>query len=282
MKKNNLVVILVFVTICMFIILILVLFTNNAQKKQSKKIDNRKWIIAQRKDIYEKISLRGIVASEEKQIFSATMAKVKSVYKKDGDFVKKGELIALLDDQKIKAEIKKKEKEKLRLQEELKDLYEKQRKSQVVSQVEGEVKEIYVNKGDFVTKGTPICKVERLYEKELTVSFPSWLYKDILLDDKVKVITLDTGDEMQGVVKSKSSSFYIDNGNICVFDVTVAVKSAKLPLKAKAYCIYQLGDKSIQSINEGVVSAEEETIKATSDGCVEELNIAKYMRLNIG
>lgn len=62
--------------------------------------------------MYEEIILRGIVIFEEKLIFFFIIVKVKSVFIRDGDYIKKGDLIVFMDDISVRFELKKKEREK--------------------------------------------------------------------------------------------------------------------------------------------------------------------------
>ncbi|WPX09070.1 efflux RND transporter periplasmic adaptor subunit [Caldicellulosiruptor danielii] len=108
MRLKNSVFLIGFITVCIIVLIAVNLFTKNISKQHAEKIEDKNVVKVERKNLFEEITLRGVVNAKEKPIFSPTSAKVKSVLIKEGGYVKKNDLIAVLDDEKLRVEIKKK------------------------------------------------------------------------------------------------------------------------------------------------------------------------------
>lgn len=271
----------VFLIVCVVTLMVVYVFTNSIKKQQqAEKIQNKNVIKVVKKDLYEEITLRGIVTSEEKPIFSSTTAKVKSVFIRDGDYIKKGDLIAFMDDTSVRLELKKKEREKQSLYRDLENLYARLGECSVYSPFEGQVAEIYVKERDIISKGSPICKVVKTDVVYLTVAFPRWLFNNINQGDPIEVMVPEYGQEIKGYIRAKSSIFYTDENGFPAFDVEVILKEKGIPVKVKAYCIFRYNGQKVRSLNEGIITPEEDIIKSPTDGVVKNIYISKFSLLN--
>ncbi|WP_045173651.1 HlyD family efflux transporter periplasmic adaptor subunit [Anaerocellum danielii] len=279
MRLKNSVFLIGFITVCIIVLIAVNLFTKNISKQHAEKIEDKNVVKVERKNLFEEITLRGVVNAKEKPIFSPTSAKVKSVLIKEGGYVKKNDLIAVLDDEKLRVEIKKKEREKQILYHDLENLYTKLKECSVYSLYDGQVTEIYVKESDIVSKGSPICKVVKTDEVYFTVAFPAWLFENIDQGQQIKVILPELEQEAMGYVRGKSSVFYTNENGFLVFDVEIALKGENLPVKTKAYCIFEHKGQKVRSLNEGVVTLEENIIKSTADGIVKSIKISRFSNI---
>lgn len=148
-----------------FVIIILILssvylFTRYLSKFAEKStVSNQKTVKVIRMPIKEKIVLRGIVRAEEKAIYSLVSGMVRKVYVREGDYVKKGKLLAYIDASNKVSELKKKEKELEKLSNEIKKFQDKLEKYKFSSTFDGQVQEIYVTEGESVSLGANLFKI---------------------------------------------------------------------------------------------------------------------------
>ncbi|ABP66278.1 hypothetical protein Csac_0658 [Caldicellulosiruptor saccharolyticus DSM 8903] len=270
----------VFVIVCIVILIVVNVFTKSIKTRQAEKMQNENVVKVIKRDLDEETTLRGVVTSEEIPIFSPVTAKVKNVFIKENNYVKKGDLIAILDDTKIRLEIKRKEREKQSLYKDLESLYTRLGECSVYSPFEGQVLEVYVKEKDVISKGSPICKVSKTDLVYLTVAFPKWLFKNIKQGDPIEIILHEFGQEIKGYVRSKSSVFYTDENGFPAFDVEVVLKERSIPLKARAFCIFEYNGQKVRSLNDGIITAEEDVIKSPTDGVVKSIYISKFSQIN--
>jgi|GEM_PF-3255074 len=280
MKLKKCASLFIFVITCVVILIVVSVFTNSLKTRQIEKLQDKNVVKVIKRDLHEEITLRGVVTSEEKPLFSSVTAKVKNVFIKENDYVKKNNLIAIFDDTKVKYEIKIKERERQNLYKDLDNLHLKLMECSVYSPFEGQIIEVYVKEGDIVSRGSPICKISKTDLVYLTVAFPKWLFKNIKKGDSILIVLEEFGQEIRGYVRAKSSIFYTSENGFPAFDVEVVINERNIPLKTKAFCIFEFSRQKVRSLNDGITTAEEDVLKSPADGVVKNIYITKFLKVN--
>jgi len=275
-----------------FVIIILILssvylFTRYLSKFAEKStVSNQKTVKVIRMPIKEKIVLRGIVRAEEKAIYSLVSGMVRKVYVREGDYVKKGKLLAYIDASNKVSELKKKEKELEKLSNEIKKFQDKLEKYKFSSTFDGQVQERYVTEGESVSLGANLFKIVNNKSLFLTVAFPSWLFNSIRVGQRLKVVLTEYDIETEGFVDAKSSLFYVNDNGQSVFDVKICVdnEGRSLPSGAKAFCVITSKNpyQEIRSVNEGILKMDEIVIKSEVEGRIKKIFVKQYDRIKKG
>ncbi|WP_019121275.1 efflux RND transporter periplasmic adaptor subunit [Brevibacillus massiliensis] len=126
-----------------------------------------------------------VEAKAREEVNPETSGKVKDVLVKEGQHVKKGDVLFTLDSDDAALELQKLELNLQRINKDLKEIKEK--KDKIVADKAGRVKEVLVKEGDEVSKETIIAKLTNPNYLKITGNFTSYEVEHVKVGQKARV-----------------------------------------------------------------------------------------------
>lgn len=163
-----------------------------------------------------------VEAKEYEEVKPDLASKVERLYVKEGQQVKKGDVLFTFDSQDAELELQKQELTLTKNEREMLKL--KQRKATIQADQQGKVTEVLVKSGDEVTENTVIAKLVDIEHLEIVGKFFSSQAAKVKPGQKVRVFLRQSLSYMDGVVLDVDHvGQKVDNAGI-LYDVKVLVK----------------------------------------------------------
>ncbi|TZE82883.1 efflux RND transporter periplasmic adaptor subunit [Calorimonas adulescens] len=213
--------------------------------------------------------------ADEETIRLRRSGKLVQVNFKEGDVVKKGDLMYVIEDDNVALSLKQSELNLKQLNLEMEDLNKQKAGEKVTSPIDGRITAINVNEGDSVNNGTVIATIESDNYFKFTAGISQTEIGKIKVGQSVNVFLPDYLASLTGTVTSVDSSPQPTSGGGIIYNVEVQVKnpgSLKGGEKVNATIITSSGN--VQAFTTTALErAEVENVKAVLAGDIEKLYV---------
>lgn len=195
-------------------------------KGKSKTAANFAQFKVMKRDIAVTISGSGTIASSYRQEISSKVdGTITKVNFKEGNKVKKGDLMIELDDKDIVKEV---ERAKLSIKQAQSDLESAQKNIADLSAkapIKGQVINFNIKKGDQINKGAEICTINDNTQLLITLPFGSNQAKKMSVGQKAEVYLQDYMETVDGKVTYVNKTGRAVEGGGKVYDVELVIKN---------------------------------------------------------
>lgn len=219
-------------------------------------------------------------------IYPKSSGKIEKLYVKEGDTVKKGDILFEISNKDIDLALKKAELNLKQQQIAVNELISSEEKKEVKSTQEGYVKEVLVRIGDQVNKGTTLARIITNPDKSIIKApFNGSQIKNIKPGQKAEVFFTDSLFSVVGKVKSIDQKGELQsNGAVfyyaqIIIDGDYYVEGQKTPAIVNVYT-----DKGIEkSVEAGYIEAPEILdVKADISGYISNIFISENEKVSKG
>ncbi|EJL42324.1 hypothetical protein BAG01nite_22660 [Brevibacillus agri] len=163
-----------------------------------------------------------IEAKAREEVRPEISGKVQKLFVKEGQAVKKGDVLFTVDSVDAQLELQKQELAIIRAQKELNEL--KNKKDKIVADKTGKVKEVLVKEGETVTPDTVVAKLTNTDYLKITGKFTAYEAEHFRVGQQVKVFISSSLYYVDGVVTKVDHIGQKEKGVGGVHDVDVLVK----------------------------------------------------------
>lgn len=241
---------------------------SSGAKDDTKYIQNK----VRKGSIDVTISGSGTVTSSSRQDITAKVSgTISALFFKEGDSVKKGDLLVGIDSMDLDQNIRRTKLSIEQAQNDLNTSIENVENLSITSPISGQVSNILINEGDNVNKGADICTITDTSALKFTVSFNESQIKKIYAGQQAEVYLQDYMDIVNGVVMYVNNSPVIVDGGGKVYNVEISINntgSIRAGVRASAKV------NNVFSVDSGIAEYKDvKKIKALSSGTVEEIKI---------
>lgn len=256
------------------------------KKELLDKVKNVNTVKPSIKTIEASLSTTGIVEPLHKyDITSLVEGEIISSDFKEGDYVKKNQLLYEISTDKINSDVKSannsitraeynldKAREKSeKLKKEYFELKDKKYDLDINSKFEGSVSEVLVKKGDRIGYGTSLFKINDIKNRELVIPFIATEISESLEGNYIDVNLVQTDEKITGKIIKVDKNTTTLSGNRVIKNIYIKVNSERIPNVAQGYV-------TINGIDSDYVSfspIKEEIILADKDGVVDKVYFEK-------
>ncbi|WPX08715.1 efflux RND transporter periplasmic adaptor subunit [Anaerocellum danielii] len=227
-----------------------------------------------------------IQSSTTRNVLSKVNGEVKKLFVKNGQFVKKGDIIALIDDNQASFKIESLKRQLLDLQLQKENLQRQLQNSILKSPQDGFVQNISAGEGMLASQGMQMMTIVDDSRMKLSVQFPAWCYGKVKRGQKVEVVVSDLMDSVGGVVESLGSRIYKNQDGAIVFDAKIVVsnKNSSLTEGMRANVSFMLSNgKKVTSLSEGILGAfSKKSIVSPVSGRIEKVFVENGQKVKTG
>ncbi len=266
-----------------FILTFVLTMPSGSKKNISSKPKTAK---VQKISLKQTLLVSGTVqSSSTRNVISKTNGTLEKVFVKNGQYVKKGDVIAKVDETQAayKIESLKRQLSELELQRE--SLERQLQNFTLKSPQEGFVQNLATSEGVLVSQGMQIMTIVDDSRMKLTVQLPAWCYEKVKKGQKAEVVVSDLMDKVDGVVQSIGSRIYKNDDGAMVFDAKVVVsnKNGSLTEGMRASISLKLstGEK-VTSLSEGVLEVfSKKSIVSPVSGKIEKVFVENGQKVKM-
>ncbi|MDI6600357.1 MAG: efflux RND transporter periplasmic adaptor subunit [Thermoanaerobacteraceae bacterium] len=213
--------------------------------------------------------------ADEETIRLRRNGKLVQVNFNEGDVVKQGDLLYVIEDDNVALSLRQAELNLKQLNMDMKDLNKQKAGEKVTSPIDGRITAINVKEGDSVNKGTVIATIESDSYFKFTAGITQTQIGSVKVGDKVNVFLPEYLSNLTGTVTGVDSSPQPTSGGGIVYNVEVQVKnpgSLKGGEKVNATIITSSGN--VQAFTTNLLErADVENVKAELAGDIEKLYV---------
>ena len=221
-----------------------------------------------------------VTSSTKKDITSKVTSTVSSIYFKEGDSVKAGDMLVELDGRDINLSVNKTKLNIEKAKSSLQDLQNNLRDLNVKSPISGYISDIKAVVGDNVNNGTEIGTITDTNNLKLNARFNESQINKISLGSGAKVYLQDYMDIVSGTVAYISDSPVIISGGGKAYDVEINIKN---PGTLKAGLIGSASIDSMSSIDSGTIEyVNQIKVRSNVSGSIEKLSVRENQKINVG
>lgn len=219
-------------------------------------------------------------------VYTKSSGTIEKLYVKEGDTVKKGDLLFEVSNEDVDLALKKAELNLKQQQLSVNDLLSSEEKKEVKSPQEGYVKEVLVQIGDQVNKGTTLARIITNPDKSIIKApFNGNQIKNIKVGQKAEVFFTDSLFNAVGKVKSIDSKGELQSNGAVFYYATILIdgdyyiEGQKTPAIVSVYT-----DKGVEkSIEVGYIEAPETIdIKADISGYISNIFTSEKRKISKG
>lgn len=267
-----------------FILTFVLTMPSGSKKNISSKPKTAK---VQKISLKQTLLVSGTVqSSSTRNVISKTNGTLEKVFVKNGQYVKKGDVIAKVDETQAayKIESLKRQLSELELQRE--SLERQLQNFTLKSPQEGFVQNLATSEGVLVSQGMQIMTIVDDSRMKLTVQLPAWCYEKVKKGQKAEVVVSDLMDKVDGVVQSIGSRIYKNQDGAMVFDAKVVVsnKNGSLAegMRASVSFLLSNGEK-VTSLSEGILEVfSKKSIVSPVSGRIEKVFVENGQKVKTG
>ncbi|AEM74806.1 HlyD family efflux transporter periplasmic adaptor subunit [Caldicellulosiruptor acetigenus] len=267
-----------------FILTFVLTMPSGSKKNISSKPKTAK---VQKISLKQTLLVSGTVqSSSTRNVISKTNGTLEKVFVKNGQYVKKGDVIAKVDETQAayKIESLKRQLSELELQRE--SLERQLQNFTLKSPQEGFVQNLATSEGVLVSQGMQMMTIVDDSRMKLSVQLPAWCYEKVKKGQKAEVVVSDLMDKVDGVVQSIGSKIYKNQDGAMVFDAKVVVsnKNGSLAegMRASVSFLLSNGEK-VTSLSEGILEVfSKKSIVSPVSGRIEKVFVENGQKVKTG
>jgi len=255
------------------------------QYRKMKLAAKEKGGVTEKAEVVEIVTGSGTIKSANKfQVTPVVMGKITRVYFKEGDKVKKQDLMFEIDSLGAKANIDKLinaiEQVKLEQNNNLKLID----KLNLAAPISGQVSNILVKKGDIILKSTPVVTIADRSKLKLIVAFNSEQIKNIKIGHKATVYLDATSQSVNGTVSYISPGSHSTDQSGKLFSVEILIDNpGAIKDGQKASAEINGASGPIESPEDGLLSyASSQILQSESDGKVDIIDLKDDQFVKMG
>lgn len=225
-----------------------------------------------------------VVSSESRKIYSKASSEVLSVLHQEGEFVREGEVLAILDSKAINSQV---DAQKIateqanlsisNIQKQISDL-------RIVANESGYISGLAIAEGSYVTTAMQICSIVEQGAFEIVLPFVYNEVNKIQVGNPAKITLVSNFATLDGVVTKVGEMRKLAIGSSQVVDVTIKVNTTGYSLtgaQGKGEVLVN-GTKQISADVASFTNVNANIVRAKSTGTVEKLNVYEGMHVNAG
>lgn len=227
-----------------------------------------------------------VQSSSTRNVISKTNGTLEKVFVKNGQYIKKGDVIAKVDETQAayKIESLKRQLSELELQRE--SLKRQFQNFTLKSPQKGFVQNLATSEGMLVSQGMQMMTIVDDSRMKLSVQLPAWCYEKVKKGQKTEVVVSDLMDKVDGVVQSIGSRIYKNQDGAMVFDAKVVVsnKNGSLAegMRASVSFLLSNGEK-VTSLSEGILEVfSKKSIVSPVSGRIEKVFVENGQKVKTG
>ncbi|WAM31790.1 efflux RND transporter periplasmic adaptor subunit [Caldicellulosiruptor naganoensis] len=276
-------VIIVLLILVGFILTLVLTMPSGSKKDASSKPKTAK---VQRISLKQTLLVSGIVqSSSTRNVLSKVNGTLEKIFVKNGQYVKKGDLIAKIDDSQAVYKIDSLERQRLELELQRENLQRQLQNYILKSPQEGFIQNLAAEEGQLVSQGMQIMTIVDDSKMKLSTQLPAWCYGKVKKGQKAEVVVSDLMDRVDGVVESIGSRIYKNDDGVMVFDAKVVVsnKNGSLTESMRASISLKLltGEK-VTSLSEGVLEVfSKKSIVSPVSGKIEKVFVENGQKVKM-
>ncbi|MEZ0537136.1 efflux RND transporter periplasmic adaptor subunit [Caldicellulosiruptoraceae bacterium PP1] len=271
------------------VIIIAAIFTVNyyLKSKATKQTSTQTQRTAQAFKGSIKVSVSGsgpIKSNQTVDITSTVSSTVTNVFKKDGDRVKKGDVIVELESSSQQDKIDSIQSQIDDLESTQQDILDSIKDLNILAPISGYITNVNLNVGDKVTKGMNVFTIIDESSLKTTLQFSSTAFGKIKVGQKAIVNIPSVSQSIDGHISYIGNRTYTTDNGGEVFDVEITVKNpGALKEGMNANAEVNVNQKTFTSISDGTLEyVNKQIVKAKTDGDVIALNARNNQFVNKG
>ncbi|ADQ45155.1 efflux transporter, RND family, MFP subunit [Caldicellulosiruptor kronotskyensis 2002] len=284
LKNWQKVVIIVLLILVGFILTLVLTMPSGSKKNASSKPKTAK---VQKISLKQSLLVSGTVQSRNtKNVISKVNGTLEKIFVKNGQYVKKGDLIAKIDDSQavFKIETLKRQLLDLELQ---RENFQRQLQNFILkSPQDGFIQNLVAEEGLLVSQGMQLMTIVDDSKMKLSVQLPAWCYGKVKQGQKTEVVVSDLMDRVDGVVAGLGSRIYKNQDGAMVFDAKVAVsnKNGSLTEGMRASVSLKLSNgEKVTSLSEGILEVfSKKSIVSPVSGRIEKVFVENGQKVKTG
>ncbi|MBQ9280362.1 MAG: efflux RND transporter periplasmic adaptor subunit [Clostridia bacterium] len=267
------------------IIILIVCLIVGVYAISSAKPTEYRTFVAMKSDIEKIVSGSGtIAASKSRKEYAKVSAEIKKMYFEEGDSVKAGDILMVLDSDTYMSNIKSQniaiqqsQLSKNTITQQISDL-------KIVANAPGYISDLLISEGSYVANTSPICDIVKNGVYEVTLQFVYNENSLITVGNTAVLTLMGSYSNMNGTVTKVSDMRKAITGNAQVVEVTIEVPTPGFSLdgieaKGEVYT----GVSSLVSVNQSKFTlVKQNTVRAKSMGTVKSLNVSEGSYVNYG
>lgn len=243
------------------------------KKSQSQTITQRTARVT-RGDITVSVTGSGPIESAQSEDLTSTVSStITNVFFKDGDRVKKGDIIFELENQDAKDKIDSIKSQIEDVSSSIADVQESIKNLVITAPISGYIKNLNVQEGDRVSKGSTVLTIIDTSKLKVTLPFSAALFGKVKIGTPAVVYIPDISQSIQGTVSYLGNTTYTNDYGGKVFDVEITILNpGALQEGMKASAEIKVGNDVYLSTQDVTLEyVDKENVKAKVDGEVEEI-----------
>lgn len=267
-----------------FILTLVFTMPSGSKKNVSSKPETAK---VQKISLKQTLLVSGIVqSSTTRNVISKVNGTLEKIFVKNGQYIRKGDLIAKIDDSQAayKIEALKRQLSDLELQ---RESFQRQLQNFTLkSPQDGFVQNLTASEGLFASQGMQMMTVVDDSKMKLSVQFPAWCYDKVKRGQKAEVVISDLMDSVDGVVEAICNRIYRNQDGVMVFDVKIVISNTNGSLaegmKAGVSLKLSNGEK-VTSLSEGILEVfSKKSIVSPVSGRIEKVFVENGQKVKTG
>jgi len=243
------------------------------RKNQNQTIAQRTARVT-RGDITVSVTGSGPIESAQSVDLTSTVSStITNVFFKDGDSVKKGDVIFELESQDAKDKIDSIKSQIDDVNSSIADVQESIKNLVITAPISGYVKNLNVQEGDRVSKGSTVLTIIDTSKLKVTLPFSAALFGKVKIGAPAVVYIPDISQSIQGTVSYLGNTTYTNDYGGKVFDVEITISNpGALQEGMKASAEIKVGSEVYLSTQDATLEyVDKENVKAKVDGEIEEI-----------
>jgi len=243
----------------------------STKNNQSQTVQQRTARVV-RGDITVSVSGSGPIESAQSEDLTSTVAStITNVFFKDGDRVKKGDVIFELENQDAKDKIDSIKSQIDDVNSSIANVEESIKNLQVTAPISGYVKNLNISEGDRVSKGSNILTIIDTSKLKVTLPFSAAVYGKVRVGMPAVVYIPNISQSLEGSVTYTSNTTYTNDYGGKVFDVDITISNpGALQEGMKASAEIKVGSETYLSTQDSSLEyVSKQNVKAEVDGEVE-------------
>ncbi|ADQ05972.1 efflux transporter, RND family, MFP subunit [Caldicellulosiruptor hydrothermalis 108] len=267
-----------------FILTFVLTMPSGSKKNISSKPKTAK---VQKISLKQTLLVSGTVqSSSTRNVISKANGTLEKVFVKNGQYVKKGDLIAKIDDSQAAYKIESLKRQLLDLELQRESFQRQLQNFTLKSPQDGFVQNLAVEEGLLVSQGMQIMTIVDDSKMKLSTQLPAWCYGKVKQGQKAEVVVSDLMDKVDGVVESIGSRMYKNQDGVMVFDAKVVVsnKNGSLAegMRASVSFLLSSGEK-VTSLSEGILEVfSKKSIVSPVSGRIEKVFVENGQKVKTG
>lgn len=277
-------VIIVLLILVGFILTLVLTMPSGSKKNASSKPRTAK---VQKISLKQTLLVSGIVqSSNTRNVISKVNGAIEKIFVKNGQYVKKGDLIAKIDDSQAVFKIEALKRQLLDLELQRENFQRQLQNFTLKSPQDGFVQNLTTSEGMFVSQEMQVMTIVDDSKMKLSVQLPAWCYGKVKRGQKAEVVVSDLMDRVDGVVEGLGSRIYKNQDGVMVFDAKVVVsnKNGSLTEGMRASVSLKLSNgEKVTSLSEGILEVfSKKIIVSPVSGRVEKVFVENGQKVKTG